>query len=1219
MLAFACAFTMFAGAAFTDEADIQAKDAVNMLTALGVIEGYEDGSFNPDGVVTRAEMAKMIFVVRNNTIDDSAYANNTSKLTDITNHWAKGYIKFCESQGIIAGYGDNTFRPDATVTGVEAAKMLLVLAGYDADKADLVGHDWSTNTLRYAGSAGILDDVNAGLESGLPRQYAAQMIYNTLDTNRVKWSEDSKSFDDVLNGGIKETVGKAYMKLYSSVGTLISVDTDTLTLTGIDAAESDPISSSTNNGTVSYRYGEEFTKVGTDYSSLLGQKVKVMFKDGKTNSVMGVYPLSDNEVYTVVANGTEKDGDKVKFGGKSYSVELTNGGIKTYIDGALSDPTTLAQLDANALNPNMYTFVDADGNNKLDTLIVKTYNVAKVTYAASDKIIAGGKTYKFADENIDENIAKDDWVVITENLYNDNKDIVKADMATDKLSGLRDNNTNKSIYFDGGKIQTGKSYDEYKIGDDWYKGGEDLVQGSLSENDLNSVKAGENVEYVAVNGVMFYVKKASGTGTGRVADVAMVLAKDTTGVEDRAKIAFFDGTTDTVDVDTVYTDNNGTEGTLSNLTPGVVYEYSVSGDKYDFEPLKSGIQDEKYEEYYGDLTYRTESNGDELTTDDFGSAGLSAQGDLATFDGMKIDDDAQVLLYSSNDSKKITGKQFKAMDYSKVVTSGTPTVYAFSGDMNGLDRIGALAVEVDDFTGLVKTWSNYGYIVTKPTRIDSKTITYTVWTTNGNVEVQEEKSNINARAKGTVIGFDTLNEKDGVNVIDDVEALGASTSNTVTDDITFTAITDANSKSVQFAVKPVGGSSTELDVAGTILYIDSNADNDLDIGVEDGEIKDAQKIDGKYLANALVIGNGDDIELLIVDQGEYLKNDAYKADLATASNVIYGGDASAQSISDETFDNATVGTAYEVQKTLTAKNIADNKSAYVEITAGDNLGLNVKVSDVDDEKITVTVSGTPTKTGTLKFKVSADDATSDVMQVEVKDAASNIVMVLGTPSGDLTYKANDDLTVDVSAKNAFGKKIVVESIKKDNAGSDVQGDFTIDTDSAFVQDSGETKTLTITEKGSALPGNYTVSVKVGDSEAQTFDFTVKPATIAAAPALDLSAIAVNLSVGQTPAVDETSATVTGSVTGVDNASAVYSVTETINESTANTVEVDDTWTIVVKVSAENGYVFDDATAVSGLTNVTLDKDGSTALGTAVATLENENTTLVLTYTVAIAA
>ena len=78
VLAFACAFTMFAGAAFTDQADIKATDAVNMLSSLGVITGYTDGSYQPNKVVTRAEMAKMIFVVRNNKIDDSAYQGNYS-------------------------------------------------------------------------------------------------------------------------------------------------------------------------------------------------------------------------------------------------------------------------------------------------------------------------------------------------------------------------------------------------------------------------------------------------------------------------------------------------------------------------------------------------------------------------------------------------------------------------------------------------------------------------------------------------------------------------------------------------------------------------------------------------------------------------------------------------------------------------------------------------------------------------------------------------------------------------------------------------------------------------------------------------------------------------------------------------------------------------------------------------------------------------------------
>ena len=56
VLAFACAFTMFAGAAFTDQADIKVdSDVVDTLVSLGVVNGYDDGSFKPNGTVTRAQ------------------------------------------------------------------------------------------------------------------------------------------------------------------------------------------------------------------------------------------------------------------------------------------------------------------------------------------------------------------------------------------------------------------------------------------------------------------------------------------------------------------------------------------------------------------------------------------------------------------------------------------------------------------------------------------------------------------------------------------------------------------------------------------------------------------------------------------------------------------------------------------------------------------------------------------------------------------------------------------------------------------------------------------------------------------------------------------------------------------------------------------------------------------------------------------------------------
>ena len=95
VLAFACAFTMFAGAAFTDSADIKVDaDVVDTLVSLGIVEGFEDGSFQPNGTVTRAQMAKMIYVLRTGNSDASAYNDEKSSFTDINGHWARGYINF---------------------------------------------------------------------------------------------------------------------------------------------------------------------------------------------------------------------------------------------------------------------------------------------------------------------------------------------------------------------------------------------------------------------------------------------------------------------------------------------------------------------------------------------------------------------------------------------------------------------------------------------------------------------------------------------------------------------------------------------------------------------------------------------------------------------------------------------------------------------------------------------------------------------------------------------------------------------------------------------------------------------------------------------------------------------------------------------------------------------------------------------------------------------
>ena len=172
---------------FPDRDEIVNKDAVSMLTTLGIIEGTDQGTYNPTGDVDRAQMAKMISVALTNNEDcDTLYQNVNSGLTDISANWARGYINYCYVRGIIAGRGNNTFDPSANVTGVEAAKMLLTALGYDANIEGLVGNDWALNTAALAQNLGIFRNFTKDVSEPLNRDDAALLIYNALDVELIQ-------------------------------------------------------------------------------------------------------------------------------------------------------------------------------------------------------------------------------------------------------------------------------------------------------------------------------------------------------------------------------------------------------------------------------------------------------------------------------------------------------------------------------------------------------------------------------------------------------------------------------------------------------------------------------------------------------------------------------------------------------------------------------------------------------------------------------------------------------------------------------------------------------------------------------------------------------------------------------------------------------------------------------------------------------------------------
>ena len=181
-MAAACAATAFAGAAFTDQSSIKVDSKViDTLTEKNVIKGFENGSFQPDKLVTRAQMAKMMFVLRTGSDDASYYAKDmTDTFADTAGTWSNGYVKYCQAYGIVSGKSSTVFAPNASVTTAEAAKMLLVYSGVDAAQSGLTGAQWKANTMKLADQDGLLKGVEADIDAPLPRQYAAQMIYNEL-------------------------------------------------------------------------------------------------------------------------------------------------------------------------------------------------------------------------------------------------------------------------------------------------------------------------------------------------------------------------------------------------------------------------------------------------------------------------------------------------------------------------------------------------------------------------------------------------------------------------------------------------------------------------------------------------------------------------------------------------------------------------------------------------------------------------------------------------------------------------------------------------------------------------------------------------------------------------------------------------------------------------------------------------------------------------------
>ena len=198
-----------AGAAskdFTDSDEIKNVEAVDVMVALGVLEGGDKGDFQPNSILTREQAAKIICYLLLGEEDAEKLTTNYPIFSDVpANRWSAPYISYCVNLGILAGDGHGNFYPEGKLTGVAFGKMLMVALGYSAEREKFVGNNWEINVSAAAIAAGVAPK-GLVLSNELSRQDAAQMAFNTLQATMVEYLNDNTI---IIGNTTVSSVGKA--------------------------------------------------------------------------------------------------------------------------------------------------------------------------------------------------------------------------------------------------------------------------------------------------------------------------------------------------------------------------------------------------------------------------------------------------------------------------------------------------------------------------------------------------------------------------------------------------------------------------------------------------------------------------------------------------------------------------------------------------------------------------------------------------------------------------------------------------------------------------------------------------------------------------------------------------------------------------------------------------------------------------------------------------
>lgn len=568
---------------FSDKDKIVNKEAVSTLVELGVIAGKDDGTYDPTGIVTRAEMAKMICVVLNGGKDPSLGDVTKYSYTDTVGHWAAPYIEYCAIRNIVAGKGDGTFGPNETVTGSQAAKMLLVAAGYQSAIEGFTGANWEVNTNVRANAVGLYDGLDINPSQGLTRDSAAQMVYNILDVEQVTYkytlvangdgtftsvteidkTADNKTVLEDKFGAVK-VEGVVVANEVADLNSSKKNDNKVLVGSALDAGKTKIVITNGGKDEDQNEYtGTQTFKVSTGLDQL-GRTVRLYVKTGSSAAnakVFGsVIVTDDNKVVTDASD------DSINSVADDNSLDIVSG---TKVATNYADLTDLSSDAAKADGTHgvQKILIDNNDDGDVDYVLLTTYVFGKVTgkSTSSDGSLTvnySGAATLSVDDKDDvvgfDDVAKNDYVLAA--FIGGKLHVQKAESVT----GTLDAYTSTSLTVDGTK------YTVSAVG--CYKSTSDDItpaKGYASKSELDK----DATFYLDVNGYIVAV----GAPEASAYDYAYVWGSEAGSSigTDRVKVTLSDGTKATYDLDGDSDIDIEADGDYE----GQIFAYKVSGNE----------------------------------------------------------------------------------------------------------------------------------------------------------------------------------------------------------------------------------------------------------------------------------------------------------------------------------------------------------------------------------------------------------------------------------------------------------------------------------------------------------------------------------------------------------------------------------------------------------------------------------------------------------------